>query len=156
MSIFPILSFITYLATWRTEIDPEYEHTYTTLTTPVSCGQTVVEDILPLSLLIGSSCSAESLQLFAAAVDYSRLLIWTSSRSLMWYQIKIAGQCMVWRWSRSLSLFCFSIADMSIDHRHRLLQRLVNSFTLQKNNCQHSSARCEDGWDINITWSKRL
>ncbi|TIA67219.1 hypothetical protein D6C76_08815 [Aureobasidium pullulans] len=78
MSAFPVLSFLAFLATRRTEVDPEYEHIYTTLTTFVSRGQTVVEDIPPLSLLVGSHNSAESLQLFAVAVEYLRLLVWTS------------------------------------------------------------------------------
>lgn len=78
MSAFPVLSFLAFLATRRTEVDPEYEHIYTTLTTFVSRGQTVVEDIPPLSLLVGSNNSAESLQLFAVAVEYLRLLVWTS------------------------------------------------------------------------------
>ncbi|THZ60800.1 hypothetical protein D6C85_09706 [Aureobasidium pullulans] len=78
MSAFPILSFLAFLATRRTEVDPEYEHIYTTLTTFVSRGQTVVEDIPPLSLLVGSNNSAESLQSFAVAVEYLRLLVWTS------------------------------------------------------------------------------
>ncbi|THX82431.1 hypothetical protein D6D05_03838 [Aureobasidium pullulans] len=115
MYVFPVLSFLAFLATRRNEVDSEYEHIYATLTTFVSRGQMVVEDIPPLSLLVGSNNSAESLQLFAAAVEYLRLLVWTS---LTYCHVACIQTCRI---KRGLMIIAFLVPILLFDSGHEHL-----------------------------------